>query len=247
MYTREVKTYDNPGFIYTTPSAITRKNLTSKARREIGCVEKPKKKYCYKAEDGKQHCASTLLEAEEAADGGEIFEKTELKFTGSRCPDKSTNCSKSSQVYDDRCKSKGDPCGSERSTCPVQLVWVAGKPNLRFCMEKKKPGYLVPVRDVAQAMEISDKACANWPYKLGAQQVAEGSEESGWDAEFFDRNRTEEVDIPAMAKAAYPERNGLGNMPSARRGNPVWIAAGVAMGVMAAVLMKQKSTTTMQT
>jgi hypothetical protein len=239
----DVNVYDHPGFRYTTPSAIM-KALTPKQRRDIGCYEKPVKKYCFTGDTGKAKCHSVKMEAEALAGDKNIYTKIEKQFTGGRCPGGSNVCPESVQIYDERCKSATKPCGSARATCPVQLVWVKGKPNLRFCMEAKKPGYLVPVRDVEHAMKLSDEACQKWPYQLGVQAKAEGSEEEGWDADFFDRNAPQ---IPVLAKEAYPESGGLGRLGRSRRGGigPVkggagglWLGIGLAMGLTAAVLLK---------
>lgn len=230
-----MKMFDNPAFRYTSPSAASK--VSPAQRRKKGCIERTKTRHCFESDTGKDKCYSTEAEAKRQANGEAIFTKKDKKFTGQRCaaPRKDGSCAPGDEVYDADCKGAGDPCGSSRSTCPVQLVWVDGKPNLRFCKAKKEPGYLVPVRNVAEAMQISDEACAKWPYKLGAQVSSGGEDEDSWDADFFDKNAPQ---IPKVARSAYPQSGGLGNMP--RRGNPAWIAAGVAMGVMAAVLIKKR-------
>ncbi len=45
-------------------------------------------------------------------------------------------------------------------TCPVQLVFVKGSPFLRMCSSAGKPGFLVKVKDGAEAYEAAGKACA---------------------------------------------------------------------------------------
>lgn len=232
---RPVNVFDHPGFRYTTPSAI-QESLPAAEKRKIGCYEKPTTKYCYTSDAGKSKCSKVRRDAEAEAKGRAIHTKVEKSFTGGRCPPGKGNvCSENVQVYDERCKAKGKPCESDRSTCPVQLVWVKGKPNLRFCLKQKEPGYLVPVRDVKHAMEISDKACKRWPYQLGVQEQAEGSEEESWDSQFFDKNAP---DIPRAAKKAYPRSGGLGRLPQPRKGNPIWLAIGLAMGLAGAALLK---------
>lgn len=56
------------------------------------------------------------------------------------------------------------PClGTEkRKTCPVQLAFDRGQPFLRFCFRKKKTGYRINVDSVADAVAVSDRACAHW-------------------------------------------------------------------------------------
>lgn len=232
----QVSTYNNPFFRYTTPSA-TREHLSAGDKRKIGCYEKVIKKYCFLGDDGKARCSKVRRDAEDRAEGKEIFTKPEKSFTGKRCPEgKGNECSERVQVYDERCKGKSDPCGQDRATCPVQLVWVKGKPNLRFCIRKKQPGYLVPVKNVDDAMRISDAACKKWPYQLGTQEKAEGSEEEGWDPEFFDKNAP---DVLVQAREAYPASGGLGQIGRSR-GNPIWLAIGLTMGLTAAVLLKRR-------
>jgi len=231
---RSVKLYDHPGFIYTTPSAITH-DLSTKDKRNIGCYEKPKTKYCFKTDEGTS-CSPTQKEAENAANGRDIFVKIEKSFTGSRCSSGKPNCDESELIYDERCKTPGKPCASDRATCPVQLVWVKGKPNLRFCTEKKKPGYLVPVTDVPSAMKLSAEACSKWPYQLGVQDKTEGSEEEGWDASFFDKNAK---NIPKLAKAAYPKSKGLGEADFGR--SALWLLGGATFAFIAAKMMKSKT------
>lgn len=237
----DVNIYNNPGFRYTTPSA-SKEKLSAQDKRDLGCNEKPTVRHCFKGESGKAKCFSLQMAAEEAAEGKKLFTKIEKSFTGGRCPPgKGHTCSRDSEVYDERCKGQSKPCGSSRSTCPVQLVWVKGKPNLRFCMKKSQPGYLVPVKDVREAMKISDEACRQWPYQLGVQEKAEGSEEEGWDPEFFSKNAPQ---IPRRAREAYPGSGGLGRVRNGGLGpvkggaGGMWLGIGLAMGLTAAVLLK---------
>jgi len=235
---RKVNLFDNPNFTFNSAS-VQQKFLDTKARRTHGCAERLKTKHCFEKDDGKDKCFNTKPEAEKAADGRELFTRSEKKFTGGRCPPGKSTCSADEQVFDELCRAKSTkPCESDRSTCPVQLVWVKGKPNLRFCMKKDEPGYLVPVNSVREALKLSDTACERWPYKLGAQLKTEGSEEEGWDASFFNKHAP---NVISAARSAYPEREGLGGVSRKRRGNPVWLAAGIAMGVMAGVLLKQRA------
>jgi len=243
---RPFKMEMNPGYRYTTPSHMGKRE--TQERRDHGCVEVAKDRWCFKpagkTEKGKAKgpkCFKTEEEAVEAADGLKVEHKPDKKFNGRRCRSGPREACKDT-VYDSFCAgTNSDPCGSPRATCPVQLVWVDGKPNLRFCREQGKPGYLVPVTDVREAMRVSDAACAKWPYKLGVVDRADGTEgEGGWDPDFFDTNAPE---VLTAAKAAYPDRGGLGGVSRRARQrppNPAWLAAGIAMGVMAAVLLKRR-------
>lgn len=58
--------------------------------------------------------------------------------------------------------SKGKPCSTERAGCPVQLVWKKGDPHLRFCSQKNRPGHLLPVKDVRDAVKVSGDMCRCW-------------------------------------------------------------------------------------
>ena len=164
------------------------------------------------------------------------------KFTGQRCADGSSSCGPDNQVYDNRCKPTGKPAceldkkKGQRKTCPVQFVWVEGKPNLRFCLESDNPGYLVPVANVSEAMRISEEACAKWPYKLKPKRKDTDEEDEkkepkttsrGWPPGFFDINAPQ---IRSAAQSAYPQSQGLGNFAG---GNPLWIVGGAALGLLA--------------
>jgi hypothetical protein len=94
---------------------------------------------------------------------------------------------------DSYCKITSPPC-EDRAGCPVQLVWVKGKPHLRFCIEPKKPGFLVPVGSPEEADKLSRKACRAWP------RQPEGKK--GWPKGYFEKNAPEIVEA---ARAGYPE------------------------------------------
>jgi hypothetical protein len=238
----------NPAFRYTTPSHLGKRREGE--RRSHGCIEEIRDRWCYvppgKTEKGKKKgakCFHTEEEAAKNADGAKVVYKPEKKFNGKRCRSGPREACKDT-VYDAFCAGSSDPCGSPRSTCPVQLVWVDGKPNLRFCRELGKPGHLVPVSNISEAMKISDAACAKWPYKLGVVDRADGTEgEGGWDPEFFDKHAPEVLE---RAKRAYPESAGFGALPRRRgrsrrqQASGPWLAIGLAMGVGAAVLLKRQ-------
>ena len=241
---RPIEVEPNPSYRYTTPSVLGKRG--KKARKDRGCIERTVDFWCFKPEGKKSDkCFRTEEEANENAAGRTVRYKPGSAFTGMRCRTKlkkGEQCT--DKVYDAFCwGSDSKPCGSARSTCPVQLVWVDGKPNLRFCKQLGEPGYLVPVKDVKEAMKISTDACAQWPYKLGTVEKTEGDEGEGggWDPEFFDRNAPE---ILKKAKKAYPKRGGLGQVAPAQRrpqglGSPLWLMGGAALGLLASGLMRR--------
>lgn len=78
------------------------------------------------------------------------------KFENGRCSDGSE------PVLNPSCGSRGKPCATERQTCPVQFVFKAGEPHLRFCGEKGQRAPLVKVSSPKEAQELARKACARW-------------------------------------------------------------------------------------
>lgn len=132
------------------------------------------------------------------------------------------------------CKAFSAPCGdpaTPRAGCPVQLTFIDGKPNLRFCIKPGEPGFLVPVATPEEADSLARKACASWPNKPKAQVQ--------WPNDFFKKHAPHLVE---QAQRAHPKSPwgtpGLGEMP--KRGNPMWLAAGVALGVVAAAILKRQ-------
>lgn len=133
------------------------------------------------------------------------------------------------------CKNyRSTPCGSEsspRASCPVQLVWVRGKPNLRFCVEPAKPGYLVPVEDPIQAQAYATKACASWPHKPKVRPE--------WPKDFFKKKARFVVED---AEEAYPKtpygEPGLGETPSWIEGEKgAWVTLLLPIGALFTYLM----------
>jgi len=60
------------------------------------------------------------------------------------------------------CKPTSKPCG-DRSSCPVQLVWLRGQPHLRFCATQGQPGHVVQVENAKDAQALAAEACKDWP------------------------------------------------------------------------------------
>lgn len=102
-------------------------------------------------------------------------------------------------IVDSYCKGNEKPCSEARKACPVQLVWVHGKPHLRFCKLVGQPGYLVPVDSAEQGYAMSKKACEKWGV---------------WPDRFFDDNAPEVVE---RATKSLPNSKwgspGLGESP----------------------------------
>ena len=55
-------------------------------------------------------------------------------------------------------------------TCPVQLVFVNGTPYLRMCVAAGKPGFLVKVKDGADAYDAAGRACAEAGFAIPASK-----------------------------------------------------------------------------
>lgn len=60
---------------------------------------------------------------------------------------------------------RGKPCTSERKGCPIQLFFDRGKPYIRLCVERKKPGPIVRVKDPTDALRKAMKICKCWEKK----------------------------------------------------------------------------------
>lgn len=235
---KPIQVEPSPSFIYTTPSALGKRPAES--RRSRGCIEKEVPKWCFKEKGSKKDkCAKSEAEAIKLANGQKVTRKADKKFTGYRCSD-SSNTSESCKdsVYDSFCAGEDkEPCAVPRRTCPVQLVWINGKPNLRFCKSVKAPGHLVPVKNVKDAMELSAKACELWPYKLGVVESSDGSDdaESGWDDMFFDRNAPEVIQ---RASEAYPKTGGLGEY---RKSGSSWLPLVAIVAALAVYKFSERS------
>ena len=132
-------------------------------------------------------------------------------------------------VPDNYCGATSPPCGSAkemRSSCPVQLMYLEGKPALRFCVRPQAPGFVVPVQSPEQAEAIARRACAKWPNKIPKI----------WPENFFEKNAPE---IVSAARTALPKGNwgtpGLGEMRQ-RNGGGLGVAAVLIAGGVAALL-----------
>lgn len=227
----------NPSYRYTTPSFSGKRSPAE--RRERGCIEVPKDRWCFRPEGVKSDkCFHSEAEAVENASGKLVKYKPEKRFSGERCRSGKPDETCKDKSYDAFCAGHNvEPCNSPRSTCPVQLVWVEGKPNLRFCKVQGEPGHMVAVSDVREAMAVSEEACRDWPYKLGVVERADGSEtKGGWDPEFFERNAPEVVQ---RARKSYPQRSGLGQAPRPASGSPLFLVGGTVLGLLAALWMQK--------
>lgn len=66
------------------------------------------------------------------------------------------------ELADFKYTTTGTPCGSARTGCPVQLIYKQGKPLLRFCTTKNRPGHVIHVKDAKSAASWAKKACQDW-------------------------------------------------------------------------------------
>jgi hypothetical protein len=130
-------------------------------------------------------------------------------------------------IKDSFCK-KDDPCGSARVACPVQAIWINGRPFLRFCNELKKPGWIIPAPSVKEAQKIARKACAKWPHKPKVKVE--------WPPKFFEKNAPEMV---KMARKAVPDSPwkapGLGQAPT-RAAVPPIVPIGSVLALLISIL-----------
>jgi hypothetical protein len=183
------------GFHYTTPSAQPQATRGEK-RESIGCVTEPRTRHCFPLRNlanksgVSNKCYVTEAEAvrqQETAGAeavGPVKVKVDDRFTGYL----------NDGSFDTRCKeSRSKPCG-DRASCPVQLVWLEGKPNLRFCNEQDEPGYLVSVKDPAQATIYAKKACEAWPHKIKGEHI--------WPEDFWKKKAPEVI---TDAARDYPQ------------------------------------------
>lgn len=133
-------------------------------------------------------------------------------------------------VTDSFCK-KTDPCHAARVACPVQAIWIGGKPFLRFCTEVNRPGWIIPAPSVKEAQRIARKACAKWPHKPKIKVE--------WPKGFFEKNAPEMVEMAQKTSPESPFGPGLGQAPGVRRaGIPPIIPIGSALALLVAVLSR---------
>lgn len=131
-----------------------------------------------------------------------IYNEKKKDFTGQRCvTEKEGECLE--QIYDTYCKPKDDPCVTTRKGCPVQFIFVEGKPTLRFCTEPKKPGHIVPVDSPEEAQRLAEEACKDW--KRGKK----------WSPTFFKRKAPQVVKAAKKSHPKSPWGPGLGQPPAA--------------------------------
>lgn len=176
-------------FDYWTPSTVT--PSTAAQRRKRGCVVET---ISYVSKKGK-------------GKGQTKTKKVPLPY---RCPPGSKpneadgTClepggASVEPIRDPQCGKQANPCAQKRKTCPVQLVYRGGKPQLRFCVKagNKKPGFLVPVKNASEANRLAEGACAHWRKSR--------------------KRFTKQNPAYKLATAAYPESEGLGGKRKARR------------------------------
>lgn len=123
-----------------------------------------------KSKDDKSVCVNIQVEAirkkntKTAAKGTKYQKNVKLPYA---CPPKTKfvngKCSDGSEPKPHiSCGNRGTPCGTDRQTCPVQFVFKAGVPHLRFCGAKGQKAPLVKVTNPKEAQALATKACAQW-------------------------------------------------------------------------------------
>jgi len=95
---------------------------------------------------------------------------------------------------DTYCKPTSKPC-EDRSSCPVQLVWLEGRPHLRFCVTPDHPGHVVGVESAHDAQALAKKACANWPNPKRKVQ---------WPSRYFEKKAPEVVERSRLEQPNSP-------------------------------------------
>lgn len=196
---RELDTLQKGKFEYTTPSALP--GHSAEDRRTHGCTEgwKTVKKGPNK---GKKYWDFT----------GKYCRKWENpKETDPR----KKRCKAGQDVPDPYCSAKSDPCSPSRLGCPVQLIFLRGKPHLRFCRAEKERGYVVPASSPEKAQKIAAEACKKW---RRLERIEVGVDEKGkpvtrvepLPANFFERNAPQ---IVTQARRALPATGGLAQPP----------------------------------
>lgn len=208
----DVRAHSHPSFHYTTPSA--QPNQAKKKKVDLGCEINKRTRYCFQLSAPKNKsgiankCYASEAEAKrQHAHAGKdarsaVSAKTDDRFSGY------LKTASGERVYDTRCKGTyTKPCG-DRASCPVQLVWLDGKPNLRFCDTQGQPGNLVPVKDVDEAVAYANKACEAWPVKMRGSNI--------WPKDFWEKNAP---DVIRDARGAYPKGGpGGGGQPGLGEG-----------------------------
>jgi hypothetical protein len=129
-----------------------------------------------------------------------IYDEKKKTFTGERCvQEEKGKCI--AKIRDTYCKPKKEnPCASDRKSCPVQLIFIEGTPNLRFCRKRDKPGFIVPVASPEKAQQLAEEACADW---------------GKWPDTFFNRKAPQLVKAAKKAHPKSPWGPGLGQPPAA--------------------------------
>lgn len=176
-------------FDYWTPSTVTKS--TAAQRKKRGCVVET---ISYVSKKG-------------AKKGQTLTKKVPLPYRcppGSKPNEANGTClgeggKELEPVRDAQCGPQANPCAQSRKTCPVQLVYRDGKPNLRFCITagNKKPGFLVPVQTAREANQLAEDACAHW-------------RKSG-------KKFTKSNPAHKLAVKAYPKEKGLGGKKKRKR------------------------------
>jgi hypothetical protein len=147
-------------FTFTSPNAIPAKDKSDKRKCITIQVDAIRKKNTKTSVKGEKYKKTVKLPY--ACPPG-------TSFARGRCSDGSEPTPHLS------CGSRGAPCATARQTCPVQFVFKAGEPHLRFCGERGQKAPLVRVSTPEQAQELATKACTAWErstkrYPEGAMQ-----------------------------------------------------------------------------
>lgn len=152
-------------FDYTTPNTVPA--TSAKERKSDNCLTKRISAYAKKGARKGQLVHRTLRLPYRCPPGSSpTLEGTCRTATGTVEPQPQITCGPSAA-----------PCSNARNACPVQLVYKAGQPHLRFCgppgarvnkkgqtvrVGSRAPSWLVPVKTPSSAQELAARACKQW-------------------------------------------------------------------------------------
>lgn len=178
---------------------------------------------------GFRYTSPTAIPPRSAAERREHgCEETEYKTKAGKKASKFTGRIEATGLPDPFCKNPTTPCGdpkAPRALCPVQLIWLRGKPHLRLCVEPGAPGHTVPVKSPSEAQRLAEEACKGWPKRPTTTAIE-------WPKRYFEKHAPELVTRAKRARPKSPWGPGLGEPPRTGAGGFLAaLAAGTVVGI----------------